>query len=154
MGFDVFGKEPVNETGTYFRNNVWGWRPLWDYVYANLEVLSEEDYVEGHHNGGYEISKEKALRIAAGVKQKIESGEMEEYLEAYTKNLDELTDEPCDFCDGSGWKELPDSNNLMRCFTCIGTGEVKPFEKNYPMDLENMTGFAEFCENSGGFEIY
>jgi len=154
MGFDVFGKKPMNETGEYFRNNVWGWRPLWDYIFYRLEVLSEEDYVEGHHNGGHEINKEKALRIAASLKQKIESGEMEEYIQAYTKYLDELTAETCEICEGSGWQELPDSNNLLKCLNCFGTGKVEPFEINYPMDLENMKDFAEFCENSGGFEIY
>ena len=32
MGMDVIGKNPKNETGEYFRNNVWGWGPLATYV--------------------------------------------------------------------------------------------------------------------------
>ena len=31
MGMDVFGKNPTDEKGAYFRNNVWFWHPLWDY---------------------------------------------------------------------------------------------------------------------------
>ena len=154
MGFDVFGKEPVNETGTYFRNNIWWWRPLWSYVFANVEAVSEEDYFEGSHNSGHEINKEKAQRIATSLKQKIESGEMEEFIEAYKKHFDELPDEPCDICDGSGLRNLFDSNDVANCNVCKGTGKIKHFDSNYPMDLGNMKDFAAFCESSGGFEIY
>ena len=28
MGMDVYGRNPKNETGEYFRANVWGWRPI------------------------------------------------------------------------------------------------------------------------------
>jgi hypothetical protein len=27
MGFDLYGVEPANKTGEYFRNNSWYWRP-------------------------------------------------------------------------------------------------------------------------------
>ena len=154
MGFDIFGKKPMNETGNYFRNNVWGWRPLWNYVFNNLEILSEEDYNEGQFNSGHEIDQGKAQKIAAGLMQKIESGEMEKFIEAYTKHLDELPEEICDFCDGSGLRNLEDSNDIVQCNGCQGTGKVKSFETNYPMDVKNMKDFAEFSQNSGGFEIY
>ena len=35
--------EAVNP-GVYFRNNVWWWRPLWDYVCNNVDELTEEDW--------------------------------------------------------------------------------------------------------------
>ena len=38
MGMDVYGIAPTSERGEYFRNNVWWWRPLWDYC---CEVDSE-----------------------------------------------------------------------------------------------------------------
>ena len=31
MGMDVYGKNQESEKGSYFRNNVWWWRPLWNY---------------------------------------------------------------------------------------------------------------------------
>ena len=31
MGMDVYGKNQTSEKGSYFRNNVWWWRPLWNY---------------------------------------------------------------------------------------------------------------------------
>ena len=42
MGMDVFGLEPRKEKGEYFRNNVWWWRPLWDFVAHIDELYSEE----------------------------------------------------------------------------------------------------------------
>jgi len=147
MAYDIFGKKPINETGRYFYSNIWWWSPLWDYIYNNLEVLSEEDYNEGHYNSMHEINNEKAQKIAAGLKQKIESGEMEKYIESYTKYLDELPKKQCNICEGTGWRELSE------CNVCNNTGIRKSFETRYPMDLETMTVFADFCENSGGFEI-
>ena len=32
MGMDVYGKNPENETGRYFRACVWGWHPLAEYL--------------------------------------------------------------------------------------------------------------------------
>ena len=32
MGMDVFGNNPRNKEGEYFRNNVWWWRPLADFI--------------------------------------------------------------------------------------------------------------------------
>ena len=42
MGMDVFGLAPKEEKGEYFRNNVWWWRPLWDFVAQIDELYSEE----------------------------------------------------------------------------------------------------------------
>jgi DnaJ-class molecular chaperone len=154
MGFDVFGKKPTNKVGEYFYNNIWEWRPLWDYVFRNLEVLPEEDYKEGHYNNGYEINNEKARNIAIRLKQKIKNGKTEEYIAAYNKLLDELPAKPCVSCDGSGLLNLPDSNDVVNCNVCNGTGKAISFIKSYPMDIENMKDFAEFCKNSGGLEIY
>jgi len=154
MGFDVFGKKPINETGEYFYNTIWEWRPLWDYMFRNLDVLSEEDYEEGDYNYGYEINMEKAKNIANKLNQKIKSGEAEEYIAAYNKLIDELPVYLCGLCNGSGFRNLPDSNDAISCGLCHGTGEAISFIKSYPMEMENLKAFADFCENSGGFLIH
>jgi hypothetical protein len=38
MGFDVYGKSARSEKGEYFRNNVWWWRPLAEYVLETVEM--------------------------------------------------------------------------------------------------------------------
>ena len=42
MGMDVYG----TREDTYFRNNIWGWRPLWNYVNETCD-LSDEDFNMG-----------------------------------------------------------------------------------------------------------
>ena len=84
MGMDVYGLNPTtkapprpehddfdsedwkayfdgqNEAGQYFRNNVWFWRPLWDYVStACSDYITEEDLENGHSNSGHIIGAEQ-----------------------------------------------------------------------------------------------
>ena len=32
MGMDLHGNNPITEEGEYFRNNIWSWGPLADYI--------------------------------------------------------------------------------------------------------------------------
>ena len=40
--------------GSYFRNNVWWWRPLWDCI-CNIcsDILSDKDMTKGEYNEGH-----------------------------------------------------------------------------------------------------
>jgi len=50
MGMDVYGIAPIAEVGKYFRNNIWWWHPLWNYVQEVAPHLTEG--VNGHFNDG------------------------------------------------------------------------------------------------------
>ena len=66
--------------GRYFRNNVWWWRPLWDYVCTICDdILDEEDHDNGHSNGGHQIDEKKAIAIAERINLFIENGDAEDY---------------------------------------------------------------------------
>ena len=66
--------------GTYFRNNVWFWRPLWNFVSGVCEnILTEKDIERGSFNDGHKISKTKANKIAKRLFKLIESGQVKEY---------------------------------------------------------------------------
>jgi len=89
--------EKLNEyqdanVGTYFRNSVWGWRPLWDYVYQlNDDILTEEDHEHGHFNDGHEITEAQCEVICKRLTEALDNGEAEEYknsYDAYVKSLD------------------------------------------------------------------
>ena len=43
MGMDLSGFNPKSEKGDYFRNNCWWWRPLWDFVCDNVDVITDDD---------------------------------------------------------------------------------------------------------------
>ena len=52
--------------GYYFRNNVWYWRPLWQYI-CNIcdDIVTLEDAQAGNYNDYHLISKGTAKRIAS-----------------------------------------------------------------------------------------
>jgi hypothetical protein len=43
MGMDVFGKNPSDESGEYFRASIWNWAPLYDQVVALCRDLLDEE---------------------------------------------------------------------------------------------------------------
>ena len=79
--------------GTYFRNNCWWWRPLWDYVCVNCKSLTEDDHHNGHHNGGHEISEEKATLVGLALKAQLKEGVVKEYAEKFEEKRKEVDKE-------------------------------------------------------------
>tara|TARA_Y100001937_G_scaffold36156_1_gene51872 strand:- start:133 stop:714 length:582 start_codon:yes stop_codon:yes gene_type:complete len=192
MGFDLTGLNPKNkkykspsndlykkdkdkffeelekyqsQKGTYFRNNVWWWRPLAEYVLKETKVILESDQDGWHYNDCHEVSKEDAEQIAKQLRYLIESGhtkkfakdwetrrkKIEKYNEQVEKELEEHTKQvqtkmkndnlaPKDFSkeDHDKWERIYRKRN---------------HDGSYPFSVENVEEFAEFCENSGGFSI-
>jgi len=202
MGFDLYGLSPSNEQvpdcdfsdektteayfawqsntkGAYFRQNVWGWRPVWQYVMESCgDIISVEDAQEGSWNDGHEITKEKAKLISNRINSLHKSGSLENYARTYNTEMDSLPDEECKICNGTGtrkewegwqseesWLMHHDrleqggtggyswANEMKGCNSCHGVGKVKNFDRSYPFEVETMLEFAEFCEYSGGFRI-
>ena len=138
--------------GTYFRNNVWWWRPLWQFVAGVCEgILTEKDIEQGSWNDGHKISKTKADRIAKRLYSMIENGEVKAYEEGYKKHLASLEQVGCDTCDGSGIRN--DEVIQGKCNGCDGTGKKDEWAKSNPFSEDNVREFANFCANSGGFAI-
>jgi hypothetical protein len=157
---DVYGEKPNCEIGKYFRNNCWYWRPLWSYVYVQVPEISAEDHENGHYNSGYLISDAQAKAIAQRLNELLATGEVAEYEEKYTANMESLPDEPCKICAGTGIR--PNGRidfgeewfkHTHGCNGCSGKGKVRPHETWYPFDVENVREFAAFAEHSGGFRI-
>mgnify|MGYP003658838853 CR=1 FL=1 len=165
MGFDLYGLNPDGDIpkpvitdwedkkqteayfayqdgtpGSYFRTNVWFWRPLWQYVTVSCDdILTEKDMEEGEHNSGHRISKTKANRIASRLKK--------------------LPKEECHICNGEGirndeiGKQARNKNSAYTCNGCDGKGVKNNFNTHYPFESDVVMRFAEFCKQSGGFEI-
>jgi len=168
--------------GDYFRNNVWYWRPLWDYICMICDdILTSEETEYGEWNDGRKISEKKAIQIADRIEEYDKLGKIEQQ-EIYQEDLREkLPDEDCSVCEGTGtrkeWQgwfseeawlkhhktlENDDSiansgykwaNEMKGCNGCKGTGKVKNWQSYYPFSAENVKEFGNFCRNSGGFEI-
>ena len=135
MGFDISGLNPVNEKGEYFRNNCWWWRRLATYILNNVELPKTHTQYWGT-NDGQKVSAKSAGLIATMLKQHAKEGKLKEFEKQFI--------EICSTCKGK-WKTCPKCNSSG---TQVKDGETYPFSE------ENALSFAEFAENSGGFEIW
>ena len=127
---DARQQEEKDNPGIYFRNNVWWWRPLWDYVWklcgdcdegdnfalAADRVITREQYEEGHMNSGAEINVHQAELIALRLNHAIKMGWVDEHKKQYE-------------------------------------ADTKDDEHQYPFHEDNVNAFADFCHDSGGFSI-
>ena len=105
-------------SGVYFRNNVWWWRPLWNFVSSTCDsILTEKDIESGSYNDGHRISKTKADRIARRLFKLIRNGSVKSYESAYKKHQDSLHEDNWD-------KGYPFSEDNVREFAnfCLNSG--------------------------------
>lgn len=147
MGMDVYGRDPRCDAGKYFRNNVWNWRPLWDYCLAEHPEIAGK-VVNGHVNDGDGLDDEDALALANSILADIRSGRVIEYEEEYQRKIDDLGYQTCPECNGLG------DDGEEKCLSCMGSGKVLPFEAYYRFSMENVIRFWRFLECSGGFSIH
>ena len=157
MGFDLSGVKPSSTKGEYFRNNVWWWHPLWDYVsHLCHKQLTPKQREHGHYNDGIKIPATKAAAIGNMLLEEIASGRTETYAMEYAAAMKNLEPEPCEICGGTGKRKQPPDvgPGTMPCNGCGGKGEREPFVTNYPFSVENVKEFAEFCLESGGVGIF
>lgn len=173
MGMDVYGSDPTTEHGVYFRNNVWWWRPLWNYVITvGSEVISEELAESGHYNDGARLNADQAKRLGEILFIELWEGRTLTYQAEYNEYLSQLERQPCDLCLQTGirtdklgvemgqpTKELSPEVQILTgrthgwCNGCNGVGTVEHFAAHYPFSVENVANFAQFCIESGGFKI-
>jgi hypothetical protein len=170
MGMDVYGLNPKNQEGEYFRNNVWWWRPLWNYCLGNHYVACKVK--DGHSNSGDGLDAKDSLELGLALLNDIANGKVHEYEDSYRKYISELPLEECKYCQGIGIrtdklatqtnisvKELSPENiavlakEIGWCAACDGDGQVSSFEANYPFNSQNVALFAKFLINCGGFII-
>ena len=153
--FKAQDKYHASNPGVYFRNNVWGWRPLWEYVCLQCEdILSHKDMVNGSYNDAHKISKTKSKKIAARLRKLIKNGYVTRYKNNRQQHIDELPLIECDICDGTGFRKKAPKTGAgdVECNGC-NDGKKEQWETSYPFDTENVIRFSAFCEDSGGFEI-
>ena len=163
--FELCDEVENKNPGRYFRNNVWWWRPLWDFVSEQCQdFLTVEDIVGGGSNSGHKISKTKSLMISRRLSKVISEGLVDKIDREMTlkvaqakadneelqKEMDKVTNKchkehgknlvPANYPEPyySQWKELQGKHN---------------WDGDYPFNADNVKEFAKFCQESGGFEI-
>lgn len=151
--------------GSYFRNNVWWWRPLWEFIcFTCDDILTDDDMNEGTNNGGHKISKTKAKKIAARIRKLNKAGDIKKYEKVRQGVHEKMELEECDLCEGTGYRQpAPKAGKGdIPCNVCntehtkeqgIPIGKKEPWALSYPFHAKNVIQFGRFCEESGGFEI-
>ena len=163
--FEQSQKYEEENKGVYFRNNVWWWRRLAQYVYENTDEISEDTYGLWHENSGHQVDEVIAIRIADRLEELIKQGHTAEYqslveedmqkaekhnkgieakLEALRKSVIKLT----------GNKDIAPEGypDIQKNQWEVLYGN-KSWDDSYPFSVENVQDFADFCRQSGGFEI-
>lgn len=158
MGMDVYGKNPVSEAGEYFRRNVWGWHPLWEYV-ENMHpyIASKVEY--GHSNDGDGLGADEASLLGEQLLQDVATGRAAAYVGQRDAELAAMPMEPCEWCDSTGVRSDEVGVRLgmverQTCNGCGGKGEREPYARSYFLRVEDLVEFADFLRECGGFEIY
>jgi hypothetical protein len=154
MGMDVYGKNPKNERGEYFRNNVWWWRPLWRYCeHVASELIPNGNL--GHSNDGWGLDAVNAEELGQRLLLLIAEGKTKQHEDEYMAALKALPLEPCEICAGTGKRKEPPQSGAgnIHCNGCDGKGKRESFAAHYPFSTDNVREFAEFCISSGGFKI-
>ena len=119
MGMDVSGIKPVSETGVYFRNNCWWWRPLWHYCHTIApELVDEETFKSGSYNNGTGLKSNDAAKLGVKLLALIEDGSTKQHEKEHLEYIESLPDENCNVCNNNnrGHKKKED------CFSCKGKG--------------------------------
>ena len=125
--WEQYNKHLEDNPGIYFRNNVWWWRPLWQFVCENCsDILDDEDMERGCYNDHHLITEDKAMRIAIKLNSLLLDKTVDKYEEKHEQERAEL--------------EKSDNEDIK-------------FMASYPFCRENIERFAKFCEQSGGFII-
>lgn len=156
MGMDVYGNEPKSERGTYFRRNVWGWHPLWEYVETLHDDIAQ--FVEyGHTNDGDGLPEDLSIELAARLRDDVASGQAKQYVDERNQHLAEMPKVVCSICEGTG--QRPDGLYGVEwkgegCNGCSGNGYRDPWDSLYHLEVEDLAEFADFLADCGGFAIY
>ncbi len=168
MGMDVIGKKK----DSYFRNNVWWWRPLWAFCVTIAPTICNKVKHSGTNDGdGLNAEDSKALALA--LKASIADGSCAEHETRYNAWRLTLPREKCDLCNSTGIRSdkigtdagmpskelsIDQVKALGRtqgwCNGCDGAGTKANWQSHYPFSVENVAEFAEFLETCEGFEIW
>ena len=162
MGFDLYGQNK-QKGETYFRSNVWGWSPIWKIVTEFCDdILDAEEIKRGNYNDFVKIDGAKSIMLATRLQSLIDDGTIKELIDVYEKNrnkevkaeeilmkaLDAWTKEQGASCGND--LSPPDHDLWEVMYHKIRHNS----NASYPMDLELLKEFSDFCEESDqGFKI-
>ena len=166
MGFDLYSLgNHKTDKGEYFRNNVWWWRRLADFVVEKTGVIDEQDREHWQTNSGHEVSEEKAMQIAKQLKALIKDGTVSKVIHEVEGEMkvSEANNKHVELCHEMLRKKVEQEvgkTNIAPCDypkddhdTWDWIQSKYSYGSSYPFTMGNVEEFIEFCEQSNGFRI-
>ena len=156
MGMEIYGKAPMSEEGREFPTGSHTWHGLAKYFCEVApDIACECKHWDTNDGDGLDAAVCAAL--ADRLQAEIDTGGTLLYLERHMARIDAMSTVPCKVCAGAGaLRRLPGcgaDGEIIACKDCFGDGYVRPFETDYPFDLDQIQRFVKFLRCSGGFEI-
>jgi hypothetical protein len=175
MSIAVHGIEPSAPEGIYFVRNIPGWGSLADFIIETQPDIAEEliDWNESspvctiirgargwYYNDGDGLNAESSIKLADALDKMLVNGEAAAYIKKWEMRQEQLPDEVCYICKGTGIRNTAWQRGFMgesfdpddtRCAYCNGSGFLPNFDR---LRLEDIREFSRFLRASGGFRIW
>lgn len=163
--FDQEQEYEDQNPGVYFRNNVWWWRPLADFIIDNSEWLTQEQKSRLHDNSGFEFSHHEAVTIADTLQKKLDDGTAQTKEDTIRKEMKEAEewndklDKQMEALGKIAIKETGDAKLVPRDYPKhIKDKWDKLLDQqdrraSYPFSVKNIKEFIRFLRESGGFQV-
>ena len=162
--YNAYEKWKSENPGVYFRSNVWFWRPLWLFVCSSCEdILTDKDMSSGSFNDFHKISKTKYKKIAARLRKLLKNLDVKKYAAHHederqkavdhNKKVQDLIDALNERVKEQHGDIVPKDYPEPHKTDWYNLQDQKKWLGNYPFSEEHVEEFAEFCEQSGGFQI-
>tara|TARA_Y100000401_G_C8318433_1_gene223866 strand:- start:1157 stop:1777 length:621 start_codon:yes stop_codon:yes gene_type:complete len=164
--FEEKQKYEDENVGVYFRNNVWWWRPLANYI---REKIKDEDWFNDevaqriHDNSGFQFTEEQALCIKRHLDKGLRSGEVSKrakqnkvemkIAEKNNKMIQKKMDKLAKKVEKETGKSAPIDWDKKYKDEWDFLWESRDFRDSYPFCVKNVKAFSEFLGECGGFEI-
>jgi hypothetical protein len=152
--------------GSYFRNNVWWWRPLANIILDKCsDLITHEQAHDIHNNSGRRFSKGTSIAIANRLQSLIDNG----FIDRHEKEIDARVKKAKEHNKKveAKLKALKEKVEELRPNQNLAPKDYpSPYDKHwteinnerdwgssYPFSKENVIEFIKFSRASGGFEI-
>ena len=133
MGMDVYGKNPSNDEGKYFRANIWSWRPIYSLTVELCADLLDAETIEAMaaNNGAGPRDAETCVEMARRIKRWLaqNNGEYRPYVEP----------------------EAGFEYGIALALRQAGWNVEHP---DFRASREHLVDWAKFLEHCGGFEVW
>lgn len=104
MGMDVFGKNPTDKKGEYFRNNGWWWHPLWDYCSSIAPEICKK-VKHAHSNDGDGLGVLDSIELSKRISKSLKDGTADEYIKERNAYIKSLPMRKCLHCRATGTRQ-------------------------------------------------